>query len=379
MAADQDASEGALSSALAALRARVGDQRQDWFPDRGTSAYDLRVLSARPRCVLVGIYLDGESRPSALAKIRRDVPADSQPSPESGRPRLRSDVVSASDMTRFEYDGLRAIADTSPQAPGLGAIRPLDVLPGEATLVMTYVEAPTLRQLVLAESRLRSRPGRARPRDAAHGCELAGRWLRNFQREIPGHELPARQSTRAEIVAQFHSYADFLTASNASRGWGTIARHGAQLAERVLPEALPLAVGHGDFAPRNMFLDRGRLVVFDPMPRWRVPVYEDLSRFVVGLRLLGEQVHSHGWAFDAATMDHFESSAVDGYLGTDPECIAALRCYQLLITLDKWTALLSSGGRGWAGWTVHRSVLLAGRFALSEASRVVGLVEDATR
>ena len=39
-----------------------------------------------------------------------------------------------------------------------------------------------------------------------------------------------------------------------------------------------MAVGHGDYAPRNLFVDRsGRVTVIDPMPRWVVPRVEDIA------------------------------------------------------------------------------------------------------
>jgi hypothetical protein len=142
----------------------------------------------------------------------------------------------------------------------------------------------------------------------------------------------------------------------------------------MLPRELPLAVGHGDFAPRNMLLRQGRLAVIDPLPRWQVPVYDDLCRFLVGLRLIGEQVHTHGLAFGSDTLDALEEAAIAAYLGADAQR-AALRAYQLLILMDKWTAMLDSPRRDLRGRVVRRSATLADHRVRREAERLLDLAD----
>ena len=363
---------GPLAATLATVRDHVVDRRPDWFPDRAEAEVGLEVLSDRARCVLVTVHLDGDPRPVALAKIRRDV---SSPPGDADRPRLRSDVVAAAEMTVLEFEGLRAIAATADQDPAFGAVEPLALLADEATLVMRFVSAPTLRDVVVGESRLRRRRTDV-AMSATTGCEVAGRWLRSFQQRMPAGHLPVRQGSRDDVVAMFGRYGDFLADTASGSGWKTIARRGAELADLVLPVELPLAVGHGDFAPRNMFVDGERLSIFDPMPRWQVPTYEDVCRFVVGLRLLGEQVHTHGKAFDRGRLDALEGAVVDGYVGADDELRAPLRCYQLLILLDKWSALRSARGSGLTARLTHRSTGWATGFVRSEAERAIALVEQ---
>ena len=75
---------------------------------------------------------------------------------------------------------------------------------------------------------------------------------------------------------------------------------------------------NGDYAPRNVFFaEDGRLTVFDPLFRWRVPRHEDLSRFLVAARLQAVQVHTRGLAYGAAGLDRRERAVIEGYCGDD--------------------------------------------------------------
>jgi hypothetical protein len=105
-----------------------------------------------------------------------------------------------------------------------------------------------------------------------------------------------------------------------------------------------------------------------------VPVYDDLCRFVVGLRLIGEQVHTHGLAFPSATLDTLEEAALTAYLERSSDR-PALRAYQLLILMDKWTAMIDNPRSGVAGRLARRSALLADYRVRSEAERLLGLAQ----
>ena len=163
------------------------------------------------------------------------------------------------------------------------------------------------------------------------------------------------------------------------RAFGDVAAQGAALAADVFAEQLPLAISHGDYAPRNMFVDAdGRLTVFDPLPRWTVPKFEDLCRFLAGTRLLGLQVHTQGAAFSHHQLDSYERDAISGYLGETVGPMAQIRCYQLFIMLDKWSALVEAATRG-SDWRqrLHRSSLaLANRYLLNEAHRLLELARS---
>jgi hypothetical protein len=347
------------------LSQRIAPHTGAWFPDRVHSGIELRVLSNRPKCTLVTVHLDGAPVPAALAKLRRDTSETT-----SGvRPRLHNESASAEELTLLEWSGLETIERACADTEGIGVVRPLLLMPDLAGLVMSFVEAPTLRSVVLDLSRLRRSRGSLE--DARAGCTLAGRWLRTFQDNSAASDRPARQGTRTDVVDRLEAYGEFL----GTTVWRRLAAQGAELVTELLPPELPLSLGHGDFAPRNMLLRGGCLTVLDPLPRWLVPAYDDLCRFLVGLRLIGEQVHTHGLAFGSDTLDALEDATLAAYLGSAADR-APLRAYQLLILMDKWSAMLDNPRRDVPGRLARRSAALADHRVRAEAARLLDLARN---
>jgi hypothetical protein len=174
----------------------------------------------------------------------------------------------------------------------------------------------------------------------------------------------------------FEAYAQFLTDRLGPRSVRELAARGAELATLTLPDSLPTAVGHGDYAPRNVFrLPDGRVTVFDPLARWAVPTYEDLCRFLVNVRLMGLQLHTHGAAYSADWVESLERDVLRGYRaegGDAPE--PALRCYELLILLDKWSALVDLSG-GVRGRLRRGSLSAASGYLRGQAGRLLELAD----
>jgi hypothetical protein len=361
---------------------RVIERADEWFPGVGARPpVTLRRLAERPRAVLyVADVGEGTDRRTlVLAKVRRGWSGAVEQ--EGARPRLSPDLLPASEQTALEFAGLTTIHEMFGNgSPHFGAVRPLDHLADDDTILMDYVDAPTLRAVLARSHRLsaqRRRPPHHRGEDA---WRRAGTWLRSFQERMPGDGLPARQASRDDIVDRFDAFGSFLIGRLGARAAGDAARAGARLAADVLPERLPLAVGHGDYAPRNVFLTRdGRLTVFDPLFRWRVPRHEDLSRFLVAARLQAVQVHTRGLAYGAAGLDRRERAVIEGYCGGSDERralrLAELRCLQLLITLDRWSALVDSPSRGWHARMRKASVHGASDCFREETGRLLRLIE----
>jgi hypothetical protein len=357
---------------------RVTERADEWFPGvGGRPLVTLRRLAERPRAVLYAVDV-GEGtgrRPLVLAKVRRGW---SDAAEQAGaRPRLAPDLLPASEQTAIEFAGLTAIHRMFGDGdPDFGAVRPLDHLTADDIILMEYVDAPTLRAVLARSHRLssqRRRPPHHRGEDA---WRRAGTWLRSFQERMPGDGLPARQASRDDVA-----FGSFLTGRLGARAAGDAARVGARLAADVLPERLSLAVGHGDYAPRNVFLSGdGRLTVFDPLFRWRVPRHEDLSRFLVAARLQAVQVHTRGLAYGAAGLDRRERAVIEGYCDDSDDGpavqLAELRCLQLLITLDRWSALVDSPSRGWHARVRKASLHRASDCFRDETRRLLRLVES---
>ena len=326
------------------VRQRVTERAEEWFGAAGgpTTAVRVRQVDSRPRALLLVVHLGEGSRvPRIMVKVRRE-PSTASPTQAPRRPVLAGDVPSVSELSALEYEGLQSIHTIFGDAdPSFGSVRPLDHLAEENAILMEYVDAATLRRRLLGQTRVSSlRPGRGK--DAGDPWRRAGAWLRTFQQATPHGARPARQATREEVLERFDAYDSYLS-GRLQTGFGDLGRRGSELAAHVLPDHLTLAVAHGDFAPRNVFVGQDdRVTVFDPMPRWIVPAHEDLGRLLVSVRLLGLQVHSHGRAFSKATLERVEREVIHGYADERPAQVAELRCYELLVLLDKWSALLDA-------------------------------------
>jgi Phosphotransferase enzyme family len=358
---------------------RMVEGRSEWFPELPGSSVRLRPISTRPRAILYAVHLDATETPQALAKVRLgEVGAEPSASPVGGRPRLRTDVATAAELTRFEYTGLQAIAAMfGDDDPRFAAVRPLAHLPEFSAILMDYDPTPALHRGLLAESRLyRVRhPVRNRPLNPASWYN-AGAWLRRFHDESPTAGLAQRQETRKAVRERFDAYAGYFGDGRAMTDARDLARRAAALTSTLVPTQLPMAVGHGDFAPRNLFADRtGRVTVIDPMPRWVVPRLEDLGRFLIALRMLGLQLHSHGAAYSSDWLAQREQEFVTGYYGDDLVPTSLLRCYEVLILLDKWSALVERGGRGPRARIEATGIRLAGGFITRQGHRLLDQAE----
>jgi hypothetical protein len=366
---------GARSRVLEqAIVDRVAADRARWFPDVRGSDVRLRPLSIRPRALLYAVHLDQTDVPQMLAKVRRDEAAVSHDATTgAGRPRLRTDVASATELTRFEYTGLQAIAGLFRDDDRFAAVRPLAHLTEHSTILMDFHHTPTLHRLLLAESRpYRLRHPFSRRPLHPDAWSHAGAWLRRFHDQCSTEGLAARQETREAVRERFEAYAGYFGDVRGMTEAHDLAVRGAALTRTAVPDRLLMAVGHGDFAPRNLFADAaGRVTVIDPMPRWVVPTLEDIGRFLIALRLLGLQLHSHGLAYSPRWLEQSEQEFLGGYYGAQPVPESLLRCYEALILLDKWSALVERGGAGAKARLEATGIRLAGGFVSRQGHRLL--------
>ena len=328
---------------VVAIRALAAERAVRWFPELAGARHevDVRLLATRPRCTLYDVRLTGPAAARrVVVKYRTDLPS----SPATDRPTLVPGRVPPMQQAALEYAGLRHVeAGLDPTDRRFGAVRALDLLGDCPVLVLEHVNAPTLRQVLLSRSRLGVGDRRLRRTDsAAH--RNAGAWLAHFHRTAGPLATDERVGGRDELLEHVAAFGDYLVDAGTT-GVKDIVRRSAATVAALLPARLPLMVSHGDFAPRNVFVDPdGRVSVFDPMPRWRAPLLEDVCRYLVGVRLLGLQVHSHGTAFSSGALDQVEDDFLAGYFGgaVPTEQVTAFR---LVVLLDKWSALMSAGPR----------------------------------
>jgi aminoglycoside phosphotransferase (APT) family kinase protein len=124
---------------------------------------------------------------------------------------------------------------------------------------------------------------------------------------------------------------------------------------------LPLGLAHGDFAMRNVLVRSGDTVfVLDTAATSLAPVYADLAKFSLAMRVSRAQVYSQGAAFNEKNLRIADKWLLQGYYGDAPAPEEQIRLYGLLLLLDKWSfehALLS--GRTSLSDEIKRRLLLS--------------------
>lgn len=324
---------------------------EQWFPDlRAPLRVEVVPLVERRRCSLHRIRLaGGEVQHDVLLKVRH---AGGLTGGDGGGARSRpllapGLVLPESERAALELQGLQqavagVTADPSP-AGRLAAVRPLLLLEEQAALVMDFVPWPTLRERLHAAHR-----GRRRRPDLPVVGAATGEWLRRLHAASPARPMRSRMTTGAEVAALVPRFADHLGRLRGERPLLVRLRRAGEVLARELPAALPAAVLHGDFAPRNVLVSPAAgVAVVDPMPTWRAAVHEDVARMLVGVRLTRLQLISGGLAIAAEELDGFERSFRRAYYGDDGPSLE-IAAFGLLVALDQWSAQLVRTGPGTA-------------------------------
>ena len=284
------------------------------------------------------------------------------------RPRL-GDASDYSVKHQLEFQTLKRVHDSFAQGtePGIRALRPLEHLSEYSTLVMEFVDGPSLRTLCAPTSAWQP----------SHRVALeehffnAGTWLRRY------HEVPATEPVRRGTAAECRSAADAYLAYLDGRVTGAERLRSLVVAAMdVLDAALPterMVLGHGDCAMRNFIVEPGGQVVgFDVLGRWRVPAWEDVAYFLLSLRLVGPRAVGGAVAYPPGTIGRWTSAFQRGYFhGSVPE--RPLAAYGVLILLDRWAASLNRGSR-LAGGLGRLQQRLEQRLLAAEAKRLLGVL-----
>lgn len=302
-------------------------------------------LRSRPAARLYWYRIgDHTSSRTLVVKVPGD-PADSSVASESGRPRmlepppLDAKYVRehlALDLLQRHFSGL--------DDPRFGVIPIVGRIDSARAIIMAEIEGRSLNELAPRLSRLDPRRPSPLLRRAVRS---AGAWLREYhQLELEG-TLP-RQARREDFVTNVQRYCSHLGAMLSRPGFfDGLAEQLTTAAGRLFPPELPLGLGHGDFAMRNVLVGQsGKIFVFDTTALWRTPVYADLAKFALAIRLSRVQVYSHGAAFSEASLQSVNRWLFDGYYGNEPVPEKRITLYALLLLLDKWSFELALPSRG---------------------------------
>lgn len=320
-----------MDALLATIIAELRPRLPGWYPDADPAAEPVVVHDderAVARVIRMRVARVGAQPVGVIVKAGSVAPAG-----DGGdeRPRLVP-TTEGSIRRTLEFEALEMVRGRLEEVgdPRFVAVRPLGVLPESTALVMEELDGRPLHRL-LAQRLLRRRSS-TRPRAVA---SAAGRLLRVLH-DTPPSGQAVRQGRPAELVAAFEAFGEHLASAGIRRLEPVVAA-GADAAAS-LPDPLPTVISHGDFAPRNLLVDRaGRLALIDLLARWQAPPYEDLATFLVALDTSRPNAATRGALFGRA-IEQLETPFLAGYFGSEPVPRRAIRVYELLLLLDKWSA-----------------------------------------
>ena len=243
------------------------------------------------------------------------------------------------DMHWLHYTALKTIYDyyTNLDREQLGAIRVLDYLPQYHAIFTEESSDPKLRDLFFKENRLRFPFGHT---GLSTAFQNVGMWLRLYQLMPKDKDVQVRHPGKNDYIEAITTITDFLAKTlNRETFFTETAIVLIDKARRTLPESLPLGLGHGDYAMRNILVGPNfRVTVLDTFAKWRAPVYEDIGYFLTDLKMSSPQVLSHGLAFRPNQLATYEEAFLTGYFGPAPIPYPAIRLYEALALLDKWSS-----------------------------------------
>jgi hypothetical protein len=172
-------------------------------------------------------------------------------------------------------------------------------------------------------------------------------WLRVYHTMPKTEQVQVRHDRREDFVEGILKLTGFLTERLGDKSFfdrlaSTLTHH----VHAILPERLPLGLGHGDYALRNILVSpTGRVTVLDTFAKWRTPIYEDIGYFLTGLKMTSEQVASHGLVFGPDQLQEYEHAFLKGYFEQKPIPYPAIRLFEMLALLDKWASVMTSSYR----------------------------------
>ena len=247
------------------------------------------------------------------------------------------------DKYKLEYTALSSIYKyfSGLDDNQLKAVCVFDYLPQYQAILVEASNDLNLRDLFLKTSRFHLGFSR---RELGNAFQNAGRWLRYYH-EMPKEDfVEIRYASRLETIKAIAGLTDFLALTVGDKAYfNKITSTIEENAHKILPDLLSLGLRHGDFAMRNILVDSSnRVTVIDTLARWRTPIYEDLGYFLNGLKMSAPQVSSQGLAFSSELLNEFEHLFLTGYFEKTSIPYSAIRLYEILALLDKWSSVISN-------------------------------------
>lgn len=255
------------------------------------------------------------------------------------RPRLGS-ITDADSKCWLEYRALSTIQAyfNNLNDPRFGTIRVLDFLPDDRAIIMEESCDPSLNQLVMKASRVYPSLWKM---DLCEPFYNTGAWLRAYHALSKPDDVTIRHSRRADFINTINAFTNYLgSAYEDNTFFDKVASLTTTAALEILPQTLPLGLGHGDFAMRNVLVGPNhRITVLDTLARWQKPIYEDIAYFLTAFKFNRLQVFSQGVALNPAYLIRHEQAFLAGYFDLEPVPYSTIRLYEIQALLDKWASI----------------------------------------
>jgi hypothetical protein len=283
---------------------------------------------------------------TVFVKVFRRSPANRQAHRvQFKKPRLFP-KADAGERHRLQYTAYKRIYDyfTSLDKEQFGAIRVLDYLPQYCAILTEGASETPLRTLLLRKHRLFAKHA---SENLLPAFRNAGKWLRMYHRMPKKEDVNVRDSHRNDYIEAINKLTDFLVKTV---GQDVFFRENAltvtSKANELLPASLPLGLGHGDFALRNIFVgENARVTGFDTLAYWRTPIYKDIGYFLNDLRFSSARGISQGFAFGPDQLMAYEYSFLKGYFENNPVPYAQIRLYETFALLDRWSSAIAKSSQ----------------------------------
>jgi aminoglycoside phosphotransferase (APT) family kinase protein len=328
---------GQEEDGVAGFSAYLSAAASRYFPELRSTSTRVVLLRRVPRPESILYHYSIEDGTHSHRVIVKEVRPANRPDPEIAfeRPRLNPPAPTDEDKARREFESLARIHDhfTRLGDNRFGAVRVLDHLCDRQALVMEAVEGSSLRRLVYRSAF----PGGNDKELIKGSMHNAGIWLRLYHSMPPAPSTIARHTTRAEYIEFVVAATRFLSRHTGDEKFFGLIRDRLENVCQDLPESLPLGVGHGDFALRNVLVTpEGRIAVIDTRARYQVPIYQDIGYFLVSLRHNWAQIATRGALFERGFLDAMEQEFLAGYFGQDAIPRMAVLLFEVQAMLDIW-------------------------------------------
>jgi hypothetical protein len=115
------------------------------------------------------------------------------------------------------------------------------------------------------------------------------------------------------------------------------------------------------------------VTVLDTFAKWQTPIYEDIGYFLTGMKMTYPQVFSQGLIFSQKQLKNYEQTFLKGYFEQKTIPYPAIRLYEMLALLDKWSSVIVSSYRRGVKvkWIGDTKAALASLYFQSSAQRLL--------